>query len=110
MNVMIFYCNSIFFYSNSGISSDVASVIVGIVLLVSCFAAIYCITRLGRRVILITSMAGMSICYFILGGCFFVIERSGESGEAVEAAAQNISSSNISAAAAGGNMTDQLKE
>jgi len=85
MNVMIFYCNSIFFYSNAGIPSDVASVIVGIVLLLSCFVAIFCITRLGRRVILITSMLGMSVCYFILGGCFYVIESAAASKDTVEA-------------------------
>ena len=76
MNIMIFYCNSIFFHSGSKLDSSVASIIVGIVLLISSFVAIIIITKLNRKVILITSMLGMGICYGILGGCFYIIENN----------------------------------
>ncbi|XP_023323438.1 facilitated trehalose transporter Tret1-2 homolog [Eurytemora carolleeae] len=76
MTVMIFYCNSIFMYSRANISSNLGSVVVGLVLLVSCVAAIFFITRMGRRVILIASMSGMTVCYFLLGGCFYAIESA----------------------------------
>ena len=32
------------------------------------------IRRLTRKVILVSSMMGMSACYLVLGGCFFIIE------------------------------------
>ena len=30
--------------------------------------------RQTRKVILVTSMLGMSVCYLVLGGCFYIIE------------------------------------
>lgn len=75
LNIMIFYCNSIFFYSGSSLNSNVASIIAAIVLLVSSFVAIIIITKLPRKIILIVSMAGMSVCYVILGACFRSIEE-----------------------------------
>jgi len=75
MNIMIFYCNSIFFYSGSNIDSNVASIIVAIILLFSSFIAIGIITKLNRKIILISSMFGMGVCYVILGGCFYHIEK-----------------------------------
>ena len=56
MNIMIFYCNSIFYYSGSNLDSSVASIIVAIILLISSFIAIVIITKLNRKIILITSM------------------------------------------------------
>lgn len=85
LNVMIFYCNTIFYYSKAEINPNAASVIVGFVLLFSCVAAIIFITRLGRKVILLVSMAGMSLCYAVLGGCFYAIEVATE-----EAKTQNL--------------------
>ena len=43
--------------------------------------------RLTRKVILVSSMMGMSACYLVLGGCFFIIEdnlRRTKAGEEVE--------------------------
>lgn len=75
LNIMIFYCNSIFQYSGSSLHYNVNSIIVAIVLLVSSLVAISIITRLPRKVILVTSIAGMAVCYAILGACFHSIEK-----------------------------------
>ena len=75
LNIMIFYCNSIFQYSGSSLNYNVASIIVAIVLLLSSFFAIVIISRLPRKVILVTSISGMAICYIVLGACFQAIEK-----------------------------------
>ena len=45
LNIMIFYCNSIFFYSGSSLNHEMASIVVGVVLLVSSLLAIFIITK-----------------------------------------------------------------
>ena len=45
LNIMIFYCNSIFFYSGSPLNHEMASIVVGVVLLVSSLLAIFIITK-----------------------------------------------------------------
>ena len=45
LNIMIFYCNSIFFYSGSSLNHELASIVVGVILLVSSLLAIFIITK-----------------------------------------------------------------
>ena len=45
LNIMIFYCNIIFKYSGSSLNHDMASIVVGIILLVSSLLAIFIITK-----------------------------------------------------------------
>ena len=45
LNIMIFYCNSIFFYSGSSLDYKLASIVVGVVLLVSSLLAIFIISK-----------------------------------------------------------------
>ena len=45
LNVMVFYCNAIFKYSGSSLSEKEASIVVGIVLLLSSFVALGAIVK-----------------------------------------------------------------
>ena len=45
LNIMIFYCNSIFLYSGSSLNHELASIVVGVILLVSSLLAIFIITK-----------------------------------------------------------------
>ena len=45
LNIMIFYCNSIFFYSGSSLDYKLASIVVGVILLLSSLLAIFIITK-----------------------------------------------------------------
>ena len=54
------------------IDSNLASVIVGITLLISCVVALLVVSRLNRKVMLVTSMLFMGICHITLGMCFYV--------------------------------------
>jgi len=69
-NVMVFYCGTIFVYSGSSINPSLSNIIVGVVLLASCFIALGVVTRLGRKVILVVSILGMGVCHALLGFCF----------------------------------------
>ena len=75
-NVMVFYCVTIFEQVGSTIDPNVASIVVGVVLLVSCFVALGVVSQLGRKVILVLSIFGMSICHMSLGTCFYLKETS----------------------------------
>ena len=66
LNIMIFYCNTIFQYSGSSLNHNVASIIVAILLLISSFLAIIVIKVLPRKIILITSMGSFLPALFFL--------------------------------------------
>merc|ERR1719319_1771388 len=68
---MGFYCNTIFALAGSSIDPSYASIIIGFVLLGSCFVALAVVSKLNRKIMLVSSMLGMSICYFVLGACLF---------------------------------------
>jgi len=69
-NVMVFYCVTIFQTAGSSLDPNMASVVVGAVLLISCFIALAIVSQLGRKVILVTSIFGMSLSHIILGTCY----------------------------------------
>ena len=69
-NVMVFYCVSIFQDVGSTIDPYHASIIVGGTLLVSCFVALAVVSQMGRKVILVMSIFGMSTCHILLGTCY----------------------------------------
>lgn len=69
-NVMVFYCVTIFQSSGSTLEPNMASVVVGAVLLISCFIALAIVSQLGRKLILVTSIFGMSACHIVLGTCY----------------------------------------
>jgi len=75
-NVMVFYCVTIFETSGSTINPNLASIIVGVVLLLSCFVALGVVSQLGRKVILVLSIFGMSVCHMSLGACFYLKEQN----------------------------------
>jgi len=70
-NVMVFYCATIFADAGSSIDSDLASISVGGVLLLSCFVALAVVSHLHRKFMLVTSILGMSCCHALLGCCYY---------------------------------------
>ena len=69
-NVMVFYVVTIFETSGSSLDPNLSSVVVGSVLLISCFIALAIVSQLGRKPILVTSILGMSVSHIILGTCY----------------------------------------
>ena len=54
--VMVFYCAPIFTIVHSAVSPSLASIIVGAMILISCFVALAMMSQMGRMLILVTSM------------------------------------------------------
>lgn len=75
LNVIVFYAVSIFQMASSSVDPNVASIIVGVVLLVSCIVALAVVSRLNRKIMLVVSMLGMGICHIVLAICFYVNEE-----------------------------------
>lgn len=69
-NVMVFYCVPIFNSVGVSIDPNLASIIVGATLLLSCFVALAVVSQLGRKVVLVTSILGMAACNILLGTCY----------------------------------------
>ena len=69
-NVMVFYVVTIFETAGSSLDPNLSSVVVGSVLLISCFIALAIVSQLGRKPILVTSIFGMSVSHIVLGTCY----------------------------------------
>jgi len=78
-NVMVFYCVPIFNSVGVSLEPNLASVIVGATLLLSCFVALAVVSQLGRKVVLVTSILGMAICDILLGTCYHLQEVAARS-------------------------------
>ena len=72
LNVIVYYSVSIFQLSAISIDPNVASIIVGLTLLVSCVVALMVVSRLGRKIMLVLSMTAMAVCHIVLGMNIFV--------------------------------------
>lgn len=72
LNVLVYYAVSIFQLSEVSIDPNVASIIVGLTLLVSCMVALVVVSRLSRKLMLVTSILFMGICHIVLAICFHV--------------------------------------
>ena len=72
LNIMVYYAVSIFDISGVSLDSNVASILVGITLLISCVVALAVVSRLNRKIMLVASMLVMGICHITLAICFHV--------------------------------------
>ena len=72
VNAVLFFATDIFVDAGSSIESDVATIIVGVVQVLSTFASVALVDRLGRKILLIASDALMGVCLLALGVYFFL--------------------------------------
>lgn len=72
LNVIVYYAVSIFQLSAVSLDPNLASIIVGVTLLVSCMVALVVVSRLSRKIMLVISMLSMGICHIVLAICFHV--------------------------------------
>lgn len=63
--------------SATSIDPNVASIIVGVTLLISSIVALVVVSKLNRKLMLLISMIGMAVCHIILAVCFLVDEQVG---------------------------------
>jgi sugar porter (SP) family MFS transporter len=76
VNSIIFYSTDIFQRAGSDIDPNVATIIVGAVQVVSVFVGTLIVDRLGRRILLLSSIAVMFLATFMLGVYFYCIDHT----------------------------------
>lgn len=78
INAVIFYTKDIFDAADTGIDSGVATIIVGIMQVISVFVSSIIVDKLGRRLLLLPSAVTMSVCTILLGVYFYMKDTSGK--------------------------------
>lgn len=76
INAVIFFTKDIFDAADTGIDSGIATIIVGVMQVISVFVSSIIVDRLGRRLLLIPSAAVMALCTILLG-IFFYMKQQG---------------------------------
>ncbi|KAG5675606.1 hypothetical protein PVAND_005498 [Polypedilum vanderplanki] len=84
INVVLFYCQSIFEKAGSSLEPAVATIIVGAVMVFASGCTPLVVERLGRKLILLFSAAGMSISLGLLGAFFFLDDQKNPIVESIK--------------------------
>lgn len=79
INVVLFYSQSIFEKAGSSMEPAVATILVGVVMVVCSGLTPLIVDRLGRKIILLFSAAGMCICLVLMGLYFYMDHIGSES-------------------------------
>lgn len=79
INIVIFYTSSIFKAANTGIDSELATILVGVMQVLATFVASMVVDRVGRRVLLLISISVMAVCKLILGVYFLLKDQDEKS-------------------------------
>lgn len=83
INAVIFFTKNIFDAADAGIDSNLATIIVGIMQVISVFISSIIVDKLGRRLLLIPSSIVMIITTILLGVYFFMKDADKESVSAL---------------------------
>lgn len=75
INAVIFYTKDIFEAADTGIDSGIATIIVGVMQVISVFVSSLIVDKLGRRLLLLPSAVVMSLCTILLGAYFFMKDQ-----------------------------------
>lgn len=79
INAVIFYTKDIFEAAETGIDSGLATIIVGVMQVISVFVSSIIVDKAGRRLLLLPSAVTMSICTILLGVYFFMKDQNKDS-------------------------------
>lgn len=76
VNAIIFYSTDIFVKAGSSIPSNYATIIVGAVQVIAVFASTLVVDRLGRRILLLSSIVMLLVTTFVMGIYFYCIKHT----------------------------------
>lgn len=79
VNAVIFFTKGIFESANTGIDSGLATIIVGVMQVISVFVSSIIVDKAGRRLLLLPSALAMAITTALLGTYFFMKEKNPDS-------------------------------
>lgn len=83
VNAVIFFTKGIFESTGAGIDSSVATIIVGVMQVISVFVSSIIVDKAGRRLLLLPSALAMSITTALLGTYFFMKHNNASSVESL---------------------------
>ncbi|XP_034484214.1 facilitated trehalose transporter Tret1-2 homolog isoform X1 [Drosophila innubila] len=78
INAVIFYSESIFKDANTGISTGLSTILIGIMQVVATFASTIVVDKLGRRILLLASGIVMALSTTAIGVYFFLKDQNEE--------------------------------
>ena len=73
-NVLVFYPTNLFLMLETTINPNLATLIIGVELLISGAIAVVCVAKLSRRLLLVFSVLGMAVCQVLLAFSCYQIE------------------------------------
>lgn len=79
INAVIFFTKDIFDAADTGIDSGIATIIVGVMQVISVIVSSIIVDKLGRRLLLLPSAIVMSVCTILLGIYFFMKDQDSNS-------------------------------
>ncbi|XP_031629980.1 uncharacterized protein LOC116345073 [Contarinia nasturtii] len=79
INAVIFYTKDIFEAAKTGVDSGLATIIVGVMQVISVFISSIIVDKLGRRLLLLPSAIIMALCTILLGTYFYMQGQDEES-------------------------------
>lgn len=79
INAVIFFTKDIFDAADTGIDSGIATIIVGVMQVISVFVSSLIVDKLGRRLLLIPSAIVMTLCTILLGVYFYMKDSDKDS-------------------------------
>jgi MFS family permease len=75
VDAILFYSEIIFRKAGNQIDSSIATIIIGIVMLISSFITLFFVDSVGRKCLLMISAAGMFISLILIGAYFYLDEE-----------------------------------
>uniref|UniRef100_A0A1A9UMM8 Major facilitator superfamily (MFS) profile domain-containing protein n=1 Tax=Glossina austeni TaxID=7395 RepID=A0A1A9UMM8_GLOAU len=78
INVMMFYATDVFVLAKTGLEHKISTVVLGVVQVITTFAALFLIDRSGRRILLMISSFATSLSTLGLFVYFFIMVRDSE--------------------------------
>lgn len=75
INAVIFFTKDIFEAANTGIDPSLATILVGVMQVISVFVSSLIVDKLGRRLLLLPSAIVMTLCTVLIGVYFFMKDQ-----------------------------------
>ncbi|XP_032598790.1 facilitated trehalose transporter Tret1-2 homolog isoform X2 [Drosophila grimshawi] len=79
INAVIFYSNAIFEAANTGIRSDMSTILIGVMQVVATFVSVLVVDKLGRRILLLASGIVMALSTIAIGVYFYMKDQDEKS-------------------------------
>ncbi|XP_037941542.1 facilitated trehalose transporter Tret1-like [Teleopsis dalmanni] len=84
INAIVFYSTDMFKNAKTGISAEMTTILIGVLMVVFTFVATLFIDKLGRRLLLMSSGLSMALATFAMGIYFYMYDNDKNSVESIK--------------------------